>query len=131
MQKSLLPCLVFLTCMGVAWGAEVFTTTGAAGEKVYTDKPARNTSKIELDYQKAPPVDPTELKSGDDKSMSDMTPCEQARYIVRQYTNAELLADEDSAGNKRILDEEEAAAAIERARADEKRLCEEQDDDDA
>lgn len=131
MQKSLLYFLVFLTCLGVAWGADVFTTTGAAGEKVYTDKPARNTSKIELDYQKAPPVDPTELKSDDGKSMSEMTPCEKAQYIVAQYTDAEVLADEDSAGNTRILDEEEAATVIERARADEKRLCKEQDDDDA
>lgn len=131
MQKPLLFFTLLLTCMGIAWGADVFTTTGTSGEKVYTDKPARNASKVTLQYQQAPADDSAEAESADGESLAEMTPCEQARYIVSQYTDADMLADKDDKGNTRILDEEEAAIMIERARADEKRLCEKQDDDDA
>lgn len=129
MKKTLVKIFVLLACVGLSQGAEIFTTTGSAGEKVYTDKPARNASKVNVQYQKAPVAESTQLESEDGRSLSAMTPCERARYVVSKYTDAELLAEKDDDGNTRILSATEARAMIERARADEVRLCEEQDDD--
>lgn len=108
--------------------AEMFTTTGSAGEKVYTDKPARNATKVTVQYQSVQNSEAAQAEPEADRSISEMTPCERAQYIVAQYNEAEVLAEKDADGNTRILDETEASAAIESARADEARLCGEQDD---
>lgn len=110
--------------------AEMFTTTGSAGEKVYTDKPARDATRVTVQYQSVQNSEAAQAgtEAGGDMSLSEMTPCERAQYIVAQYNEAEVLAEKDADGNTRILDETEASAAIERARADEERLCGEQDD---
>lgn len=130
MRTLFITSLLLLVCTGLTVGAEVFTTTGNDGEKVYTDKPARNAQKIRLDVPSAASGG-NDLAQDDEKSLSEMTPCERASFIVAKYTAAEMLANKDEDGNTRILDEDEKNATIERARAEEKRLCAEQDDNDA
>ncbi len=129
MRKSVIVFLLLLSFIGVNQGEEVFTTTGSDGEKVYSDKPVGNASKITLRFPRPPVSDTPENKTDTGPSLAEMSPCEQARYIVARYTRAEVLAEKDDNGNTRILDAAEASAMIERAQADEKRLCEEQEDE--
>lgn len=131
MNKTAIATLLLWLCVGSALAAEVFTTTGADGEKVYTDKPPADAGKVKLRYQR-PATDPAKTAAQDPgKAFADMTPCEQARFKVSQYSSAEVLAERDENGDARELSAEETLAAIESARAEEKRLCEDQNDDDA
>lgn len=126
MKLLFLAAFVFLAGTGISPGAEVFTTTGSAGEKVYTDKPASNAERVRLEINE-PPADTTD---DDEKSLSEMTPCERTRLVVSKYEAAEMLARKNEDGTTRILDEDEKRLMIERARADETRLCKDRGDSD-
>lgn len=131
MRTLFITALLLVTCIGLVRAAEVFTTTGSEGEKVYTDQPVPNAERVRLDVRSAPPAGVDAAAADDGKSLSEMTPCERARFVVAKYTSAEMLADKDEGGNMRILDDDEKQATIERARAEEKRQCKDEDEDDA
>lgn len=106
--------------------AEVFTTTGSAGERVYTDKPVSGAQKLQLEVGHARQ---DEAKAEPQPAFEDLSPCEQARFILKEYQNASSLAERTADGGTRVLSAEEARAKIEQARADEQRICEESDDE--
>ncbi len=123
---------VYLSGLLIALGmsgqaTEVFTTTGSAGEVVYTDQYSQGARRILV--RTAPPPINNETQTATKPAFEEMSPCDQARHIVRKYDNAEVLAEKDEDGNIRILDAEEARAMREQARADEQRLCKEQSDE--
>lgn len=128
-MKHFFAQLVLLALLsGGALAGDVYTSTGSAGEKVYTDQPAADARKVELHgvgserQQSAPDAEP-------EVAFADLSPCEQARHIVRRYDDAEVLAEKTADGETRILDEAEAEAMREKARADVQRLCKESADE--
>lgn len=130
MKNMALTSLLYIGLFGSAQGAEVFITTGPDGEKVFTDRPSGDADKVDLQIRRPAAPAPTGDATENADRFAAMSPCERAQYVLAQYTNAEVLADKDDAGNTRVLDESEAAAVIERARDDVKRACEPRDEDD-
>ncbi len=128
MQHFLFSCILLGLLAFPVHSGEVYTTTGEAGEKVYTDQPVGDARKVTLRNSKAASsaAAPAEEPG---PSFEEMSPCEQARHIVRQYDSAEVLAEKTADGETRVLDEAEAAAMKEQARADVERLCKEQNDE--
>lgn len=107
---------------------DVYTTTGTAGEKVYTDQPDANARKLELRGVRAA-SDAADAEQEAGPTFEEMSPCEQARFIVQKYDAAEVLAEKTADGETRILNEAETAAMKEQARADVERLCKEESDE--
>lgn len=126
MKHKLTLALCLLLAVAAGHAAEVFTTTGADGERVYTDKPQADSQKIEVRTAAPRDQDTTQTEQ---PAFEELPACEQARFIVRQYENASSLAEKTDDGKTRILTAEETKERIERAREDERRLCEEGDDE--
>lgn len=127
MKRSLLVITAFAVAASVASGAEVFVSTGEAGEPEYTDKPAADARRVEVWVARTSPTPESEKQQA--PAFEELSPCEQAKHIAARYESAEVLAERQEDGGMRILDAEEAAAMIDKARADVARLCKESSDD--
>ncbi len=126
MRHKLLLISLFMAVVSVGQAAEVFTTTGSNGERVYTDKPQDDAQKVQIN---APASRRQAAQPAAAPEPEQRSPCEQAQFVLKTYESASSLAEKTEDGETRVLGPEEARAKIEQARADEQRLCEEQDDE--
>jgi len=126
MQYKLLLVARALFAVPACGAAEVFTTTGPDGERVFTDRPPADAQKIQL---KVPAASAKTTQQNAQPAFAELSACEQAKFILRKYENASSLAEKTEDGGTRILSAQEALEKIEQARADEKRLCEEDENE--
>lgn len=127
-MQFVLRTFILLAMVVPLHAGDVYTTTGAAGEKVYTDQPDPDARKLEMRSARAASE---EEDAGQEAgpTFEEMSPCEQARFIVQKYDAAEVLAEKTADGETRILNEDETEAMKAQARADVERLCKEESDE--